>query len=187
VTALLIDAPPVSELTRRGARLRCDRLRGRLETAWDELQWLLERDAWSVLGYADVAAWLQGEFGDLRLIRLDREQRADVVTAMHAQGMSYAKVAAALGISVGAAHKADRNHGKRLAVVPEQPAKPARFIDRVIAAVPAEGATCQQVKASLHEGHQRVSAALSRAVRSGRLVYVAPEKRGQHGTYLPAT
>lgn len=101
MTALLIEAAPPGELTREGARLRTDRLRGRLATAWGELQDLIAREAWRVLGYDTLADWMQAEFGDLRLLRISKEQSEEIIRAMHAQGMRYRQIRDALGVSLG--------------------------------------------------------------------------------------
>lgn len=222
--AMTIDhgAQIPAPITRDGARSLTKRIKRKLADSYDLVTEAYDRRAWQVLDYPTWGAYLQTEFGDLRIVRLTSDQRSDLVAMCREQGMSYREVARQLGISVGAAYNADPDSRKNrdedqaddvvdddemtdsapdLAPVPdpvagsdewfdglrESDVMRRMFIDLVISKVKAagvDGITCKALKADMHQGHQRVSAALSRATASHRLDYLAPEKRGQHGLYV---
>ena len=182
MSALLVEAAPPGELTEAGARLRTDRLRGRLETAWAELQFLLERRAWAVLGYESPADWLQAEFGDLRLVRITREQRADIVGAMRSQGMSVRAISRALGVSVGTVH----GHTAPVIELPapvEVSQQPKT--DRVVALIAAQGdrgMTCLELELETGWRHGVASGPLSAVAKRGR-VRATGRFRSGYGVY----
>lgn len=185
MTALLIEAAPPGELTREGARLRTDRLRGRLATAWGELQDLIAREAWRVLGYDTLADWMQGEFGDLRLLRITADQRRDVVGAMKSQGMSVRAISRALGVSVGTVH-GDTQPAPvvRLKVADEHADEPKT--DRVVALIAAQGdrgLTCREIELETGWHHGQSSGALSRVARQRRVRHDGRSRQG-YGVYV---
>lgn len=182
--SVLACAPaPLSELTRAGARLRTDRLRGRLATAWDELTYLIDRRAWQVLDYASVGDWMQVEFGDLRLVKLSTDQRRDLVGAMKSQGMSVRAISRALGVSPTTV-QADTHPAPtpRLAVVEGQQSKTARVV-ALIAAQGDRGMTCLEIEHETGWRHGVASGPLSRVVKRGRVRATGRFRQG-YGVYV---
>lgn len=57
-----------------------------------------EKQDWQTLGYADWAAYVDGEFGEARL-RLPREHREKAVRELRLLGMSQRAIASALGVA----------------------------------------------------------------------------------------
>ncbi|MDG4756301.1 hypothetical protein [Micromonospora sp. WMMD710] len=102
----------LEELTERSteevARARAERirqgLRDYLETVAEfALAW--ERQDWQVLGYADWQAYLDGEFGELRL-RVPKVHRDEAVETLRRVGMSTRAIGSTLGISKDTAARA---------------------------------------------------------------------------------
>lgn len=86
-------------LTAEQARALTDRIRGSLAVAYDGLV-----DAWQgradlALGYSSWDAYCAGEFAEGRMVRLDREQRREIVSTMRGAGMSSRAIASATGLS----------------------------------------------------------------------------------------
>lgn len=120
----ITPAPPAM-LSRAGARRLTDRIRRSLEQAAHDLLAAYTGRAHEALGYGDGAggwqAYVEAEFGDLRLLRLPVDDRLALTEAMTADGFSVREQARGTGVSVGQAH-ADRS---RLRVVPDSVEQPA--------------------------------------------------------------
>ncbi|MCA1570810.1 MAG: hypothetical protein LC798_10935 [Chloroflexi bacterium] len=87
-----------SRSTPEQARARADRIRGNLTAAYVDVT-----DAWRhrddlALGYESWDAYCAGEFTEGRMVRLDREQRREIVAAMRSEGLSTRAIGSALGI-----------------------------------------------------------------------------------------
>jgi hypothetical protein len=192
VSIVSIDRSPVGELTREGARLLTDRIRGRLESAWDELQRAIEQRAWEVLGYASWADYQRAEFGDLRLLRISADQRKDIVGALRSQGMSVRAVASALGVSVGTVH-ADTAPASvtRLRAVKDEPTLTVAEsqlpkTDRVVALISAQGGkgmTCLELEYETGWRHGVASGPLSAVAKRGRVRATGTFRDG-YGVYV---
>lgn len=178
-----ISPAPLSELTYAGARLRTDRLRGRLATAWDELTWLLEREAWAVLGYDSIGDWLQAEFGDLRLVKLSTEQRRDMVAAMKTQGMSVRAISRALGVSPTTVQDDAKPKAPKRLKVAEAVGVKTHVVVALIEAAGPDGLDVRAITKALGWERHKVSATLTRLARARRIAYEAPERRGMYGVY----
>lgn len=102
MTALVPSPTPAAE--------RAERIRSGFRTLADWQQDVIdayrERD-WLTLGYPTWDAYLDGEFGETRVL-VPREQRRQIVADMREVGMSTRAIGAALGVSVGTV-QADRS------------------------------------------------------------------------------
>lgn len=95
VTGEVIDVA----LTAEQARSLTDRIRQTLHVGHDLIVEAFRGSAWSVLGYSSWDAYCAGEFAGARMVRLDREQRREIVAEMRRAGMSQRAVASGLGIN----------------------------------------------------------------------------------------
>jgi len=87
-------------ITPEDARALTDTLRQTVDVAWDLVTKLYETQAWAVLGYGSWDAYCEAELGTVRL-RLPRDKRGAVVTALRAAGLSQRSIGAATGLSKG--------------------------------------------------------------------------------------
>lgn len=88
----------VAHLSAADARNLTDRIRGGLSVAYDGLV-----EAWSgradlALGYESWDDYCAAEFAEGRMVRLDREQRREIVGTMREAGMSTRQIGSALGV-----------------------------------------------------------------------------------------
>lgn len=83
------------------ARKITEEIKTALEMAWDLVVEACTRRAWAALGYPSWDAYCSREFHTERL-RLPRSERAEVVAAFAAAGMSVREIAAATGASKSA-------------------------------------------------------------------------------------
>lgn len=203
----VVDTTPA---TYEEARKHTDKTKRHLSLSYAGVQEAHDRAMHTALGYSSWGEYLRTEFDGLYVIKATEEQAARFITVCRDEGMSYSQIARMLGMSVGYVHKrAPKDQqgytvgddgkkraktSKRPVVVPEVSTDDATserryFISIVIATVKGTGAagcTSRAVEDALKEGHQRVSAALSRASKGAgaRLAYIAPEKRGMFGRYI---
>lgn len=85
-------------LTPTQARDLTDRIRQTLHVGHDLIVEAFKGSAWSVLGYDSWDAYCAGEFAGARMVRLDREQRREIVAEMRQSGMSSRAIASGLGV-----------------------------------------------------------------------------------------
>lgn len=89
----------VETCTAAEARSLTDRIRGHLSGAHGLLGEAYSRRAWVALGYESWDAYCAGEFTEARMVRLDREQRREIVADLRSQGMSTRAIASGLGVN----------------------------------------------------------------------------------------
>ena len=88
---------PTPELDAAAARALTDRIRGSLVAAHDGLVAAFQGRAWTALDYPSWDAYCAAEFAAARMVRLDREQRREIVAELRAAGMSTRAIASGLG------------------------------------------------------------------------------------------
>lgn len=86
-------------LTPFEARHLTDEIRQTLTLGHDLLIRAYTGQAWRPLGYESWDAYCAQEFYEARMVRLDREQRREIVAEMRQAGMSTPAIGAALGVS----------------------------------------------------------------------------------------
>lgn len=86
------------KLSAAEARNLTDRIRGGLSVAYDGLVEAWEGRADQALGYDSWDAYCGSEFTEGRMVRLDREQRREIVGTMRSAGMSTRAISAGLGV-----------------------------------------------------------------------------------------
>lgn len=86
-------------LTPFEARALTDEIRQTLTVGHDLLIRAYEGRAWTALGYESWDVYCAGEFSEARMVRLDREQRREIVAEMREAGMSTRAIATGLGVS----------------------------------------------------------------------------------------
>lgn len=96
-TGEIVEVEP--DLTATQARELTDRIRQTLTVAHDLIATAYKGRAWVALGYASWDAYCSGEFAEARMVRLDREQRREIVADLRREGMSTPAIGAALGVS----------------------------------------------------------------------------------------
>lgn len=183
------------------ARRLTAQLREALAGALQLLAEAFDGRAWEVLDYASWDAYCAAELPELAQLRLPLEQRRATVSALRGSGMSVRAIATPLGLSVGTVHADLKAAGDQLATVTslDGRARPAMTegssaarprltnVARAVLVVReagAAGVTVHQLGKRLRLNQCATSALLSRLARDGRLVYRAPAKRGQTGTYV---
>ncbi len=211
--ALTADLPvqaaaPV--LDRRSARRRAQRIRGLLKTSVDELlcAW---RDLDQVaLGYgAGLAGWqayVAGEYEDLEF-RLPASLRRPRLLAMRTAGMSTDVITATPGMGAKGTVIADlawlraqgllddaeatttsidgsRRAARTGATARRRVHRTNRLVEVITAAGPG-GLTVVGVCEKARMPRHVVAPALTRLFDAGRIGYLAPERRGQFGTWVP--
>lgn len=85
-------------LSAEQARVLTDRIRTTLQVGHALIIEAFQGSAWSVLGYGTWDAYCAGEFAGARMVRLDREQRREIVAEMRQAGMSSRAIASSLGV-----------------------------------------------------------------------------------------
>lgn len=96
-----MSVQPVEQpaLSATEARALTDRIRQTLSVGHDLIIKAFAGRAWIVLGYASWDAYCAGEFSDARMIRMDREQRREIVAEMRQAGMPTRAIGQSLGVS----------------------------------------------------------------------------------------
>lgn len=95
MTATEIDTTPLTAEEARGLN---DRLRKALDFSAETVATMYFRRGWAALGYDNWDDYCDTEHGASR-IRLPREDRQELVTSLHQQGMSIRAISAATGHS----------------------------------------------------------------------------------------
>ena len=91
VVGIVLDA--------HAARVLTDHIRGLLTTAYGGLIAAYHGRAWTALGYETWDAYCKAEFKDAGMVRLDPNQRREVIAEMREAGMSTRAIASGLGVS----------------------------------------------------------------------------------------
>lgn len=89
-TEVVLSADAARELT--------DQIRQTLRIGHDLIIQAFRGRAWSALGYQTWDAYCAGEFNEARMVRLDREQRREIVAEMKQAGMSNRAIASGIGV-----------------------------------------------------------------------------------------
>lgn len=97
LTGEIVDA--AGDLTAAEARALTDRIRGTLTIAHDLIASAYTGRAWVALGYESWDAYCSGEFTEARMVRLEREQRREIVAELRHAGMSTRAIASGLGVA----------------------------------------------------------------------------------------
>jgi hypothetical protein len=195
-----VPAPAPLDVAR--VRRTISQLRGHLAQAVELLGELYDGRAWVALGLPSWDALCKQELPELEQL-LTAAQKRDVVVDLRGRGLSLRAAAAPAGISAATAKTWCDDAGVQLATVTsldgrirpavnpssgDLAARPRLTnVARAVLAVRGageEGLTVHQLTAKLRLHHGATSALLSRLARDGRLVYRAPAKRGQTGTYV---
>lgn len=98
-TGEIMDAEFDEDLSAEDARTLTDQIRQTLRVGHDLIIRAFQGRAWTALGYSTWDAYCAGEFNEARMVRLDREQRKEIVADMRVAGMSTGAIASSLGIS----------------------------------------------------------------------------------------
>ena len=91
VVTVTLDEPAALALT--------NRIRGSLVAAHDGLVAAFKGRAWIAMGYKSWHAYCKGEFQDAHMVRLESDQRQEIVAQMRSAGMSTRAIGSALGVS----------------------------------------------------------------------------------------
>lgn len=84
-------------LSANAARVLTDRIKvGGVEAVWELVKQAYEQRAWNALGYSSLDDYCTREFGTTRL-RLQREERPEVVASLRESGLSIRAIASATG------------------------------------------------------------------------------------------
>lgn len=86
------------------ARTLTDKIRTTLQFGHKLIVDAWKGSAWSALGYESWDAYCAGEFNEARMIRMDREQRREIVAEMRQAGMSTPAIASGIGVSKSTVH-----------------------------------------------------------------------------------
>ena len=81
------------------ARTLTDEIRQTLRVGHGLIIRAFKGRAWTALGYKTWDDYCAGEFNEARMVRLDRDQRREIVAEMHEAGMSTRAIANGLGVS----------------------------------------------------------------------------------------
>lgn len=93
------EVQEVKPFTAAEARELTDRIRKTLRVGHDLIVTAFKGRAWAALGYDSWDAYCAGEFAEARMVRLDREQRREIVAEMRGAGMSTRAIASGLGVN----------------------------------------------------------------------------------------
>lgn len=88
----------VQDLSAAEARELTDKIRTTLQFGHKLISEAFMGRAWVALGYESWDSYCAGEFTEARMIRLDREQRREIVADLRVQGMSTRAIGTALGV-----------------------------------------------------------------------------------------
>lgn len=91
-------------ITAEQARSLTDRIKIAVDGTWELIKQVYTTRAWSILGYETWDAYVDAEFGMVKL-RLPREDRQTAIKSLRDAGMSQRAIASAVGASVGTVHK----------------------------------------------------------------------------------
>lgn len=189
-----------SELEVARIRRTIAELRGHLGESVRLLGELYEARAWVTLGLPSWEALCAQELPELGELLSAAERRA-VVVELRRGGASLRAAAAPIGVSPATAKtwcdeaqvspervtSLDGRIRPAAVVTPRATAPRLTNVARAVLAVRGageSGLTVHELGAKLRLHHGATSALLSRLAHDGRLVYVAPAKRGQTGRYL---
>lgn len=99
-TGEIVEAEIVEDaLSATEARELTDRIKQTLTVAHELIIAAFKGRAWIALGYANWDTYCAGEFAEARMVRLDREQRREIVTEMKQAAMSNMSIASGLGVA----------------------------------------------------------------------------------------
>ena len=98
-TGEVFEGQIVHDLSAPEARALTDEIRQTLRVGHDLIIRAYQGRAWIALGYTAWDDYCAGEFAEARMVRLDREQRREIVAQMQAGGMSQAAIASGLNVS----------------------------------------------------------------------------------------
>lgn len=190
-------------LTREGARRLTARLRDALVVADDLLVQAYKGQAWQALGYSTWTAYVEAELPQLQLLQVKGELRLERVQGLLDHGLSQGAVATVLDVGKGTVNRSREqllargwtppatvlaSDGRTMAATQERaprrrgPRRTDRTVELIAAAGP-EGMDVRQVQHALRCQRNEASATLTRLHDAGRLVYLAPERRGLFGRY----
>jgi hypothetical protein len=195
-----MTAPAIAPLDLVTVRRTLRECRTRLAEAVTLLGQLYDGRAWVTLGLPSWQALVDAELPELgQLLTVD--QRRAMVVELRGRGLSLRAAAAPAGVSAATAKTWTDDAGVQLATVtsldgrvrpstssPKDAARPrltnvARAV-LVVREAGDTGVTVHQLGKRLRLNQCATSALLSRLARDGRLIYRAPAKRGQTGTYV---
>jgi hypothetical protein len=193
VTAVRAAAPLDLVTVRRKLR----DVREALAAAVELLGELYDGRAWVALGLPSWAALCEQELPELAQLLTVGEKRS-VVVDLRQRGLSLRAAAAPAGVSVGTAKTWTDDAGVQLASVTgldgyRRPASSTSTRPKltnvaramlVVREAGDVGVTVHELTRRLRLNQCAASALLSRLARDGRLIYRAPAKRGQTGTYV---
>jgi transposase len=192
-------AAPLDLITVRRTLREC---RARLADAVTLLGQLYDGRAWVTLGLPSWQALVDQELPELgQLLTID--QRRAMVVELRGRGLSLRAAAAPAGVSAATAKTWADDAGVQLATVTslDGRVRPAAAMTEgatrprltnvaravlVVREAGDAGVTVHALAKRLRLNQCATSALLSRLARDGRLVYRAPAKRGQTGTYVVA-
>lgn len=92
----IVEQP--TQFTAAEARELTDEIRQTLRVGHDLIVKAFVGRAWTALGYESWDTYCAGEFSEARMVRLDREQRREIVAEMRQAGMSTRAIASGLGV-----------------------------------------------------------------------------------------
>lgn len=195
-----MTAPAFAPLDVARVRRTLRDLRSKLSEAVALLGELYDGRAWVALGLPSWEALCAQELPELGQL-LTLAERKSLVVDLRQRGMSLRAAAAPAGVSAATAKSWTDAAGVQLATVTSldgrvRPAvAPGETVTRprltnvarailVVREAGDAGVTVHQLGKRLRLNQCATSALLSRLARDGRLVYRAPAKRGQTGTYV---
>jgi transposase-like protein len=194
-----VSAAAAASLDVARVRAQLAQARELLAGARELLAELYDARAWVTLGLDSWQELCARELPELAQL-LTLAERRSLVVELRRGGMSLRAAAAPAGVAPNTARKWLDEAGVQLATVTsldgrQRPATatpaPARprvaKTDRAVALVAdagADGLTVFDVMRSLRWRQSQASATLHRLAASGRLAYLAPERRGQLGRYV---
>lgn len=163
----------MSEVMRTGeARERIDRVRALVNAAWDDLIALYQQRAWESLGYDNWDDMCAAEFQGAR-IALPRDDRREVVSQLHDQGMSTRAIGSALGVSHDTVHK-DLAGVRNL--TPETEPKPVTGLDGKTYTAPPKRAPVTYINAPDPIADEEVESLVQDFIAGGPEVRAAQDR-----------
>lgn len=193
-------AAAVVRLDAARARRLTDQLRETLDLAVELVRELHEHEGWRALGHASWPEFCRAELPQLAVIvrGMPREERDAKVAQLRAGGMSLRDVSEVTGLAPNTVRAAAAAAGVQLEVTKSRDGalRPARSTAAPAAKLPtterlvqllaaaAEPLTVREVVRRARLPREVVAPALCRLAAAGRVIYVAPERRGQFGAYV---
>lgn len=179
------------------ARKRLTALRNALGRADHLLVEAYAARDWLALGHATWKAYVAAELPELQLLQVRGEARDERIVELARAGLTMGPIADALAVGKGTVHRAldgvdlgetataadGRTMARRQAPAQRKRRGPRKTDKAVELAATVETFTVLDVVASTRWSQNKASATLTRLVQSGRLEYLAPERRGQFGRY----